>query len=532
MPTTESNQYTGFGRLMKNYGWVQNTSNLSTVRDTVELVSAESINHNELMRRIFEFRTSLGNIKKKWTWDARCRIKAACATGMIEIDRSCQGYRLTDLGRQLCVAPKSEIHRNGNRVLCDEEIELFRKGLLTNPPVIRVLSLLNDSRKNGNGPMSKYDVGGQLGFVGDIGFTHFEAEFVVLNGKSFNDAEGDADKWARTILSWLTQVGWVKKSDPIDVLGKPLQRFTTIYDVDRVLQYGAASSVKYIPQEMLCSDHHPFTAVIQHRRVNILKKLSRVQYLPISDLLAKMIEDGIDTDEETLAFDILNLQRAGIRIFRERSYYRLADTIKLDEIEDVSIDAAQRVEGVEKKIEHYVTVYSDSLPPLLVDNLIRYGYDGTNSAALFEMTVDRFFSNMGYQSTCLGQGHGRVADVIAKYRAPLAPNSYGLIIDAKAYEKYTFPAGDIRKMKEYIQLHGTELLVDQIPKYAFAFISIAFNEPDEKLKEIAEDTAVNGTAIDVFTLLEMGSKVAKQEISIASIYSSFTTNTLFVCPVA
>lgn len=196
------NQYAGNGKLMKNYGWVQNTSNLSTVRDTVELVPEESINHNELMRRIYAYRTELGNIKKKWTWDARCRIKAICATGMVEIDRDCQGYHLTELGKQLCSAPKSTIMRRGNRELSNEEKELFRKGLLTNPPVIRVLTILNDSRKAAKGPMSKYDVGSQLGFVGDIGFTHFEAEFVARNGKSFNDAEGDADKWARTIISW------------------------------------------------------------------------------------------------------------------------------------------------------------------------------------------------------------------------------------------------------------------------------------------------------------------------------------------
>ena len=89
-------------------------------------------------------------------------------------------------------------------------------------------------------------------------------------------------------------------------------------------------------------------------------------------------------------------------------------------------------------------VYEDSLPSRLVDNLIRYGYDGTNSAALFEMTVEKLFSFMGYEAQCLGQGHGRVADVIAKYRDAFYAKSYGLIIDTKAYEKYNFPAGDVR----------------------------------------------------------------------------------------
>ena len=65
MSATDNGAYSGVGKLMANYGWVQNTSNLSTVRDTVELVSKDGMNHNALMRAIFEHRTELGDIKKK-----------------------------------------------------------------------------------------------------------------------------------------------------------------------------------------------------------------------------------------------------------------------------------------------------------------------------------------------------------------------------------------------------------------------------------------------------------------------------------
>ena len=85
MSATDNGAYSSVGKLMANYGWVQNTSNLSTVRDTVELVSKDGMNHNALMRAIFEHRTELGDIKKKWTWDARCRIKAICACGIWKI---------------------------------------------------------------------------------------------------------------------------------------------------------------------------------------------------------------------------------------------------------------------------------------------------------------------------------------------------------------------------------------------------------------------------------------------------------------
>lgn len=179
MPTTDSVGYTGKSKLMDNYGWVQNSSNLSTVRDVVDLIPDEGIDHNTLMRSIYFSRQEKGDLKKKWTWDARCRIKAVCATGMAELERSIAGYKLTTLGIALKATPYSTTLFKGKRILSPEEKEIFKKGLLSNPPVIRVLNILNESRRNGNIPLSKYDVGSQLGFVGDIGFTHFEAELVL-----------------------------------------------------------------------------------------------------------------------------------------------------------------------------------------------------------------------------------------------------------------------------------------------------------------------------------------------------------------
>ena len=67
--------YTRKSTLMANYGWVQNSSNLSTVRDTVDLIPAQGLSHNELMRAIHDQRAARGDLPSRWTWDARCRIK-------------------------------------------------------------------------------------------------------------------------------------------------------------------------------------------------------------------------------------------------------------------------------------------------------------------------------------------------------------------------------------------------------------------------------------------------------------------------
>lgn len=535
--------YTEKGFLMDNYGWVQNTSSLSTVRDTVEILNElyensssfdKSVNHNDLMRGILLYRINKGDIRKKWTWDARCRIKAICACGMAELDRNKQGYIITPLGKELCSLPKSTVMRKGIRELTDLEIECFRKGILTSPPVIRVLHILNENRRKGGEALSKYDIGGQLGFVGDVGFTHLEAEFVVKNGKKFNDAEGDADKWARTIISWLCQVRWVTQVGRRDYGNQTLPLYETVYEVDRLLQYQAKSTVRYIPQEMLCSSHHAFPKLVQARRIAILEVLAK-QTSPkqIGELL-EIVNAGFDDDNkiniDTLKFDILNLKLAGISIQAEGNYYRLLDKVKLSMIPDPEIMLANSkitVDEVEKRIEHYTIEYAETIPARLIDNLIRYGYGSRDRAAFFEMTVEKFFTFMGYEAECLGQGKGRVADVIAKYKATLPPKSYGLILDAKAYSKYNFPAGDVRKMKEYITLHGSELMQEMIPNLAFAFISMDFTTPDTHLQEIATDTAVNGTAIDVYELMKLGDMVTRSEISISDIYAKFVTNRRF-----
>jgi hypothetical protein len=180
-----------------------------------------------------------------------------------------------------------------------------------------------------------------------------------------------------------------------------------------------------------------------------------------------------------------------------------------------------------ERIDCCGTMYDGSIPSRIVADLIRYGYDGRKSSTLFEMTVNSMFKFLGYESEHLGEGKGRVADVIAKYRSHLYAKSYGIIIDAKAYQKYNFPAGDLRKMKEYISLHGEYLLEEKIPRHVFAFISMDFTNEEAALSEVARDTAVNGTAITVDTLLKLGEMVTKQEVNIADIYDWYNTNKRF-----
>jgi hypothetical protein len=531
-----SSNYQGNGVLLPNYGWVQNTSNLLTIRNTVDLVPDFGISHNRLMRNIYEYRTMEGTRPRRWSWDARCRIKAICATGMVILDRDTPGYTLTDLGKELKNCAK-EFDSSGKRILSDKEIKIFQKGILTNPPVIRVLQLLNEDRHNNNKGMTKYDIGNDLGFVGDVGFTHYDPEWIARNDKSFNDVEGDSDKWARTILSWLQQVNWAvpigkKKFSN----GKKLSCYTTTYEVDYVLRTKAKSVRKYIPSEMLCSHKHPFSKQIQRQRSKLLSILENKATFGSETIIEKMLETEEAYDKNNLKFDILNLTQAGIDIAFQESTdsYKLIDNIQLHidtrlfESQTTTVLAEDESTLLEQRIRNAILEYEDSFPPKLVGQIIRYVSGAAETAALFEMSVTEFFNFLGFDAEKLGQGKGRVADILVKYKGASVPRSYAIIVDTKASMKYSFPASDIRKMKEYISYHVQTLMrEDLIPNHAFAFISNDFSEPSGPLNEIAEATDISGTAITVDMLLAMGYKVRKREQEICNLYPTFTTNQLY-----
>lgn len=513
-------------RLMPNYGWVQNTSNLSTIRATIDLVPDAGITHSELMAKIKQYREENNNLPKRWTWDARCRIKAIHATGLVTMDRHIEGYALTELGRKLKSSTKSETRRRRLRILTKEEVQIFREGLLTNAPVIRVLTLLNLSRKNSEEGLSKYDIGKELGFVGDVGFTHIDPYWVVSAGYSFTDKEGDADKWARTIISWLVQVGWVIPNGTKQISDKRIQIYKATEEVGNVLRYNATRIPRHVPKEMLCSDHHPFPDLIQKRRSLLLQYLSEEPQTQ-AKIVQKINNENIQFTSQDFEFELINLKNAGFRITESGGYYKLVDKIILD-LPPIVVKTP-KLEGIESLIEELVVKYENTLPIRLVDHLIRYGYDGEKGNQ-FESVVAEFFRNLGFDAEYLGQGRGRVTDILVKYKHPsVYGKSYGIIVDAKATSsEYNFPVSDKRKMKEYINMHGPKLLAETIQNHAFSFASSKFvSNVEPHLSEISSDTSIKGSAITVEQLLLLGHKVKQREVVIEDLYPLFITNKQF-----
>jgi len=320
----------------------------------------------------------------------------------------------------------------------------------------------------------------------------------------------------------------VKADEGADILGMTLTLYKATPLAENVLRYYSRSIKKYVPSEMLCSNHHSFPTLVQKRRVLLLQSLQSGAKT-LSELVSRLQNHGLDVDDQTIRFEIISLKQAGFRIANEGNIYKLEDKVELDINPSLLENTVEEESDIEKQIERIVTRYEATLPPRLVDNLMRYGYDGIYGKE-FESAVSRYFKFLGYKTTYLGQGHGRVPDVIARYiDDTVYARSYGIIIDAKATsERYTFAANDVRKMKEYILNIGGELMKEMIARHAFAFISSEFVDNVKKpLEEIATETGINGTAIRVEDLLELGNGVSQGKMNISSLYNYYTNNDRF-----
>lgn len=369
----------------------------------------------------------------------------------------------------------------------------------------------------------------QLGFVGDIGFTHIDPYWIVREGFTFNNKEGDADKWARTILRWLEQVGWVTShtNNPKLIHGRRLKLYGATPEVERVLRYNINSTPRHVPSEMLCSGHHPFPELVQKRRIVILRFI-RSRPRTLSEITEEVESKDMHATEELMEFELINLINTGFRIEQNGGYYKLKDRIVVDE-KTTQVREPGQLNTIDSLIEKMVVKYERTIPSRLIDHLIRYGYDGTKCIQ-FEGAVAEYFRFLGYETDYFGQGRGRVTDVLAKWKHPtIYAHSYAIIIDAKATSnRYNFPVGDKRKMAEYIRNHGAILLQEQIPNHAFSFVSSDFVDSiNEHLEEISQQTGINGCVFSILTLLVFGDMISKQEITIDRAYEKFTTNEIF-----
>ena len=231
------------------FGWVQDSSSLSSLCNVVSIFDSESDFHKNLVEKIIPslvlekdgrnemlmalttkpielkyrmltgtsftprassrcngiIQASVKGQKRAFIgdWPSDNFLRWAHAIGFIKYDYLNDTFSITEKGLKL------------SKASLEEKQNILINAILSYPPAYRILSLLKDP----NNPMTKYELGEKLGFSGEEGFICYPQRSIVAalaessdsteRAKIRSDWESSSDKYARTIAQWLGHLGLV-----------------------------------------------------------------------------------------------------------------------------------------------------------------------------------------------------------------------------------------------------------------------------------------------------------------------------------
>lgn len=429
----------------------------------------------------------------------------------------------------------------------EEEKECLLNAILKYPPVSRILQLLSNGEH-----LSKFEIGSQLGFVGDEGFTSLPQNVLLTSlamtddlkekNKMKSDWDGSSDKYARQICKWLEKLGLVRQTEKeykvnfgnkeyIEKLGQAymitpegLKAYRRLQGVNKVSKVS-----KNVFWEMLCpkaSDRY----YIRNRRAYIIKFLSDSNSaVSLEKLQEKLREVKFDESLESIKDDLIGLQNIGLFIKESNKGFILKD-----DIQNLVIPINSKGTGKSDtlRLKDFCRDILENVPHSYL-NLIDLAYD-SKSNRQFEMeVVDLLVSECGYKGLHLGGG--RKPDGII-YTENLKEN-YGIIIDTKAYSKgYSLPISQADEMRRYIEENNKRDIKinpnkwwDNFPeflnKFSFLFVSSEFNgQFEDKLENISTTTGIYGAAMNVVNLLLFAENIKSEFIGLEKAYQLMTQN--------
>ncbi len=466
-------------------------------------------------------------------WPADSFLRWAISIGFLDYDRGNDTCSISELGNRYAVSIDNS----------SDEKEILTEAFLSYPPVCRILNLL----EAGN-IMTKFEIGCQLGFVGEAGFTSIPQNLILQGlssaitseerSKLLSDTEGTSDKYVRTICAWLKSVGWViqiPKSVTVD-LGYLThtdiipQSYQITLKGKKVLKYATGSSKfkridKRVMWDMLStkpSDRN----YLRNRRTYLIKYLT-ISYRSLDEIIAHLKTKGMAENKGTISDDIQGLINIGININKSNDKFKIMDNIIGLEI-PVSIksdstsksDISVLKDDIRKRLNYINHKY-------LV--LIDLGYDGNANRDYELQTADLLTNELDFKGARLGDT--RKPDICVYY------DSNGLIIDNKAYGKgYSLPIKQADEMLRYIEenqkrdkaLNTNEwwkIFDIAVSKFNFAFVSGEFTGGfKDRLENISHRSHINGAAINSVNLLLLSEEIKSGRLSYNEAFKKFDFN--------
>lgn len=470
-------------------------------------------------------------------WPADNFLRWAHTLGFLNYDYDYDAFSITQEGIKYI-----STEENSN-----EENQILINALLKYPPVHKILSLLRDGDH-----LTKFDIGSQLGFIGEGGFTSLPQNIFIMNlsntastkekSSMRADWEGSSDKYARMICGWLINVGLlIKKRKTVTVkIGNDeysewiSQAYLITPEGLSALRYLEGINkknkiVKSLFWEMLATKT-PDRNYVRTRRAYIVYLLEqKARRSSIEEIYDELSSYGFSAPKSTIKDDIFGLQNIGLNININERGYHLLDTVERLKIPLMAIKETKPSDlGLLKERLTEELMY---LPHKYL-NLLDLAYDG-NSNRLFEMEVVSLLVNeVGFLGAHLG-GSRKPDGVV--YTQNLH-DDFGVIIDTKAYSKgYSLPISQADEMRRYVDeniirsstLNNNEwwrIFPQTVVNFAFTFISSEFvGNYLGNLKNIVETTGVNGSVINVSNLIRLSEKIVAGDILLEDTYSMFSS---------
>ena len=453
-------------------------------------------------------------------WPADNYVRWAHALGFINYNYNDDTFSVSELGEQLV-----NVNNGETGELSDRERSILINAVLSYPPAMRVLSLLSQEGAH----LTKFEIGRQLGFIGESGFTSLPQELLVIelshttDPKIRNDMksdwEGSSDKYARMIAKWLCNLGLltrVPKEISVNRAGKEYRETITqayMITLNGLRCYHAANGnsrnrriVKKVYYELF-SPSGKDREFFRLRRSYIVKYLSENHTTTIDGIKSYLSSVGINEHDTTIIDDIKGLNNIGLDIYIDSDNVFFNDLIS-DFTILISENATHQVtelSTIKEDLRERLSVLSHDYL-----SLIDLSFDSKQNR-LFEMkTMDLFVNECGFEGEHLGGS--RKPDGIM-YTMSLEHN-YGVIVDTKAYSKgYNLPISQADEMSRYIRENQNrdetenpnkwwERFDPSINDFKFLFVSGFFKGKfKEQLRRISHTTNTNGAVLSVVSML-------------------------------
>lgn len=451
-------------------------------------------------------------------WSADSFARWGISLGFIKYDLRNDSCAISDLGRRFAVSENDS----------DEEKTVIEEALMSYPPACRVLGLLAEQ-----GHLTKFEIGRQLGFVGEAGFTSLSQSLYVggistaVTNEEKNDIrqnhEGSSDKYARMIAGWLEHIGWAAK--------RPKKVTESYLGADYTVSIGQSYEItqrgmknlnriwggsrhrrppKIVLWNMLATAA-PDNDYLRNRRCHILQAIKHGKTVgEVRDYLHKK---GFDVSSATIKDDIDNFINIGLIIDESNERYLLKDIIIGLEIPDIATTVKRSDLSVIKEQirERLLTVNHRYLA------LLDLSYNSISNREFEIETMSLFVDELSYQGLHLG-GSRKPDGLFYK-------GENGIIVDTKAYSGgYSLPMSQADEMIRYIEEnklrggininHWWDNFGDDVNTFSYLFVSSEFTgQFAERIQHIKDRTDYDGGVISVQSLLLFAERVLSGQVS-------------------